>query len=67
MARIRIEDLPQTGAEDELSDKDLESVAGGGIRDDTALLTSSSSSTLYLGSTAYIPIGTIGSVFGPRG
>ena len=33
MARIRIEDLPQTGAEDELSDKDLESVAGGGEND----------------------------------
>lgn len=66
MARIRIDDLPQTGAEDELSDKDLESVAGGVIFSPT-VVTSSSSSTLYLGSTAYIPKGTIGSVFGSRG
>jgi hypothetical protein len=66
MARIRIDDLPQPEEESELSDEDLENVAGG-LTFPSQVVTSSPSSTLYLGTSSYVPFGTQSSVFSPRG
>ena len=66
MARIRIDDLPMPEEDSEISDDDLENVAGG-VSFSVRPVTSSSSSTLYLGTSSYVPFGTQSSVFSPRG